>query len=226
MLRTIGFPLRISALFLTALSVTCSATVLDFEAFSGPSLFGPPPQTLNIPTTIGTVTISGGLILTQEANLPADQTSVYGSADFQDFVTGYSNPIRIVFPQPITNFFLDVYNGNTDAIDYTVADNAGHSATFNLPDNFSGGQSLIGFAATGTVVTITAGSSPNAIRWDFSIDNVTFNEPLPSTLAPEPSSIGFVGCGLVALGVVASKRRKMRSRPVPISDAGRTRDRE
>lgn len=226
MLRAVDFYLRISILLLTVLSVTCSATVVDFETFTGPSLFGPPAQTLNIPTTIGTVLISGGLILTQEANLPADQTSVYGTANFEDFVTGYSNPIRIVFPQPITNFFLDVYNGNTDAIDYTVADNAGHSATFNLPDNFSGGQSLIGFAATGTVVTITAGPSPNAIRWDYSIDNVTFNEPLPTTLAPEPSSIGFVGCGLVALGVVASRRRKMRPAPVQISDAGRTLHRE
>src|SRR3954454_17458802 len=176
MLLAVDFYLRISILLLTALSVTCSATVVDFETFTGPSLFGPPAQTLNIPTTIGTVLISGGLILTQEANLPADQTSVYGTANFEDVVTGYSNPIRIVFPQPITNFFLDVYNGNTEPIDYTVADNAGHTATFNLTDNFSGGQSLVGFAATGTVVTITAGRSPNAVRWDFSVDNVTFNE--------------------------------------------------
>lgn len=208
MLRAICFPLRISALILTLWSATCSATVLDFETFTGPSLFSGPPQTLNIPTSIGTVTISGGIVVTEEANLPADQSSVYGTVSFDDLDFDYSNPIRIVFPQPITNFFLNVYNGNTEPIDYTIADNAGNTATFNLLDNFSGGQSLVGFAATGTVVTITAGPSPNAVRWDFSIDNVTFNEPLPTTLAPEPSSIGFVGCGLAALGFFTSKRRK------------------
>ncbi len=219
MLRAILFQLQISALVVAALSVTCSAASIDFETFTGPSLFGPPPQTLNIPTTIGTVTISGGLVLTEETNLPADQTSVYGTGAFDNFETGYSNPIRIVFPEPITNFFLNVYNGNTEPIDYTVADNAGHSATFNLPDNFSGGQSLIGFPATGTVVTITAGPSPNAIRWDFSVDNVTFNEPLPSTLAPEPSSVAFVGCGLLALSLIASRRRKARLLALQVADA-------
>ena len=71
---------------------------LTLKHYTGPSLFGPPPQTLNIPTTIGTVTISGGLVLTEETNLPADQTSVYGTGAFDDFETGYSNPIRIVFP--------------------------------------------------------------------------------------------------------------------------------
>ena len=227
MSRAICLQLRISALILTVLSVTCSATVLDFETLTGPSLFGPPPQTLNIATSIGTVTVSGGLVLTEETNLPADQSSVYGTSAFDDVDTDYSNPITIVFPQPITNFFLNVYNGNTEPIDYTIADNAGHTATFNLTDNFSGGQSLVGFAATGTVVTITAGRSPNAVRWDFSVDNVTFNEPLPATLAPEPSTIGFVGCGLVGVGLVTLKRRRLASAAgAQVSDAGPANRRE
>jgi hypothetical protein len=194
------------------LCATVSAEVINFEQFVGPALFSGSQQTLNIVTSIGNVTVSGGMILTQEANLPANQTSVYATALFDNIVVGFSNPITVTFPQPITNFFLNVYNGNTDNIDYTIADNAGNSATMSLIDNFSGGQSLMGFAAGGTVVTITAGPSTTGTAWDFAIDNVTFNEPLPPDLVPEPGSARTLGGGLTLITALVAWKRATRLR--------------
>ena len=61
----------------------------------------------------------------------------------------------------------------------TVADNLGNSSSFLLAPNLSSGTTQIGFAAAGSVITITsdAGSA-----WDFSIDNIGFNEALPVTI--------------------------------------------
>ena len=200
-------PVHLCTVIIGALAVSTVAIAeqISFEQFTGPALFGSAQQTLTIPTSIGFVAVSGGAILQGEANLPADQTSVYATAHFDDLITGYSNPVTLSFPQPINNFFLDVYNGNTENIDYTVADNQGHSSTFNLPDNFSSGQSLIGFAATGNKITILAGPSTTGVDWDFSIDNVTFNEPLPPSLTPEPESLGTVGLGLVLGALLVRK---------------------
>ncbi len=200
-------PVRLCTVIIGALAVSTVAIAeqISFEQFTGAALFGSARQTLTIPTSVGLVTVSGGTILQAEANLPADQTSVYASAHFDNLIAGYSNPITLSFPQPINNFFLDVFNGNTDNVDYTVADNQAHSATFNLPDNFSNGQSLIGFAATGNKVTILAGPSTTGVDWDFSIDNVTFNEPLPPSLTPEPESLGTIGLGL-ALGALLVRK--------------------
>jgi hypothetical protein len=187
---------------------SATAEVIDFESFSGPSLFGGPLQNLNIATSIGTVTVKGGTILTSEANLPADTSSVYGTAGVQDGGLPYLDPITITFPSAITNFFLNVYNGNTTNVDYTVADNAGHSQTFNLASNFDGGESLVAIPATGNVITIYASPIQSDTIWDFSIDNITFNQALPQTA--EPMSAGLLGLafGLSGVGVL---RRRLRT---------------
>jgi hypothetical protein len=193
------------ALFLFCLTGTGRAEVIDFESYSGPSLFGGAPQTLNVLTSIGVVNITGGTVLSQEENLPADQTTVYGTEGFQGLDLGYTNPITITFPHAITNFFLNVYNGNTTPVAYTVADNAGHSATVTLADNFSGGQSIISFPATGSVVTISAAPIAGPTPWDFSIDNVTFDQPLPPS--PEPQSMALLGLGFSIFAFGALRRR-------------------
>ena len=88
----------------------------------------------------------------------------------------------------VNSFYLDVYNGQTFNVTYTVADNNGHSSSFVLVPNLASGTTQIGFnPANATSVTITsdAGSA-----WDFSIDNIVFNEGLPTTVptttAPPP----------------------------------------
>ena len=187
-------------------SATLNAEQINFENLSGPALFSGTQQTLFIPTSIGTVTLTGGEILTGETDLPADQTSVYGSVLFNNLVVGYSNPITLTFPKPINNLFLDLFNGNSDNVLYTLSDNAGNTEMFDLPNNFSGGSSLAGFAATGSVVTIYATPLNTDVPWDFSIDNVTFNEQLPAALAPEPAPAALLAFGLIAAGIIYRRK--------------------
>ena len=205
-------PRRLLILMLVALAAVAgtanqaSAIMIDFETYVGTSTFAAagPAQTLIIPTAIGNVTFSGGVILTQATNCPADQSSMYASADFG---SGLSNPLTVTFPVPVTNFFLDVLNGEPYNEDYTVADNASNLATFTLIPNTNSGMTTIGFAATGSVVTITAlpAGQPN---WDFAIDNVHFNEALPPNFTPEPVSMALMGTGLLGLAALRRLRRK------------------
>jgi hypothetical protein len=178
----------------------------DDQGLVGPSLFAnvlSSPQHLNISTGIGNVQFDGGVILTATANLPANQTSIYGTIS-PNFGTGATtlNPLTITFPSNITNFFLDVYNGLTTNIDYRVSDNAGHSATFTLAPNLSGGTTQIGFAAAGDLVFVESITVPTD-TWDFFIDNIHFNEPLPGV--PVPGTFLLLGSGLAAL--VAARRK-------------------
>jgi hypothetical protein len=190
------------------------ATVIDFEDTIGPSLFGSAtPFTYAITIDGYYVTVQGGTVLTQTTNLPANQTSVYGTLDLT--TPGYSNPLTVSFfdaithaPKDISNFFLDVLNGNTVDIDYTVADNLGNSQTFSLIPNVSSGAATVGFPAAGSVVTILAGpAGPGACcGWDFFVDNIHFNEALPPGL-PEPGTLALLGLGLAGLGFSRPRKR-------------------
>jgi hypothetical protein len=175
------------------------AEVINFENYTGPDVFGGPPQTLNVSTSIGNVIVSGGVILTNETNLPADESSVYGTA----FIGSYSNTITLKFPSNINNFFLNIYNGETYADSFTVADNLGHSNTVTIQPNLQGGMSLVSFPAAGDTVTI----STTDTAWDFSIDNVGFNQPTPGAAAPEPASIGMMGAAGLGLALLNRFRR-------------------
>jgi hypothetical protein len=100
-------------------------------------------------------------------------------------------------------------------VDYHIADNQGNSADFLLAPNLSGGLKTIGFAATGTEVTISAAtgqSTPGGMTWDFLIDNVHFDEPLPSGAAPEPGSLALIGIGLAMLALGRIRKNVVRSR--------------
>lgn len=191
-----------------------SAITINFDdqGLSGPSFFATagPAQSLNIDTSFGNVLFEGGVILEQTSNLPANQTAIYGTASFAD--SSLVNPLKITFESPVQNFFLDVYNGNIEPIIYTVADNAGNSSSFSLDPNLQGGQSKIGFEATGTEITI-ASSIGSSIDFDFFIDNITFNEDLPDDL-PDPVSESSTVLGsalLLAMGV-ALRRSRLRQR--------------
>ncbi len=88
-------------------------------------------QSLNVLTAIGSVNFQGGVLLDSATNLPADETVIYGTAgnaaDIGVFPgSGFTNPLTIAFPAPITNFYLDVLNGNTMNVDYHIADNNGN----------------------------------------------------------------------------------------------------
>ncbi len=197
---------------LVGMSSSGSATTINFDdqGLTGPSLFGQPEQTLVISTAAGNVTFSGGAILTNTANLPVNQTSVYGTTNI---VTGLLNPLTITFDNPVTNFLVDVLNGETSAGSYEVADNEGHSSTFTIPANTASGAETIGFAASGDVVTITSLTFGDS--FDFLIDNIQFDVPIScgangcvntGTSVVEPASLPLLGLPLVALAYLRRRR--------------------
>jgi PEP-CTERM motif len=216
--RGLTYILRVvvACLFFCAATPSLFAAVLDLETFSGPSVFADAgsADTLTIPTSIGQVMISGGVILSNATFSTSNTTSIYATANnLEQFGLPNDptrlNPITVTFPVPITNFFLDVINGLPARTSYMVADNAGNSASFELPTTLEfGGFTQIGFAAAGTVVTI--GSTTGLPAWDFAIDNIHFNEPLPPDLSevPEPATAMLITAGLLA--IMAGRKRSAR----------------
>lgn len=189
--------LSVASLAFTALEKPTFAAVINFDdqGFSGPSQFdlAGDAQTLSINTDVGSVTFTGGVILTNATNLPANRSATYGTANnirgIRDNFTR-QNPLVIEFENPVENFFLDVFNGvPIPSLNYTVADDIGNSSTFSLESNARGGFQKIGFQATGQRITITPDTSAAALEprfskgaYDFLIDNVTFNTSLPDDL--------------------------------------------
>jgi hypothetical protein len=190
------------------------ADIINFEQFLGPGDFlsAGPNQTLVIGTTIGDVVFTGGVILTNTTNLPANQTSLYGTAFFSETPV---NTITVTFPQNINNFFLNLYNGHVVADTFTISDNLSNLVSPTLDPNLLSGTSLVSFPAAGSVVTITTANE----FWDFFIDNVGFNEPTPGeppppqppppTSVPEPGTITLLAsAGLI--GIAARMQRRNR----------------
>ena len=191
----------VSALSLAAVTATAStaavAAVINFDA---QGLFGPKTfnlagnaQPLVVETNAGRVRFEGGVILSNVTNLPANSSSIYGTAN--NITNIDNNPTRrksltIEFENPVENFFLDVFNGvPVPQLNYTVADDIGNAATFELASNNQSGFQKIGFPAAGRRITITPDTSAAALEpefaagaYDFLIDNITFNTALPNDL--------------------------------------------
>src|SRR5262249_4424022 len=109
-----------AALFCLVSGISVKADVIDFDTLTGPDLFGlTTPQTLTFLTSSGTLTITGGTILTNATNFPADPSSVYGTTN----CCGYSNTITLTFTSAINNFFMDLFNGQIFTDTFTVSDN-------------------------------------------------------------------------------------------------------
>lgn len=141
-------------------------TVINFDQFSASSFF----QSIQPPLTVGVATFSGGQLLNATTFLPADPTTVYGTAFF---CAGCLPTITIDFSQPVSDFSMLVLNGQTFTVVYTVQDNVGGMSTITLVANFLSGAGTVTLPSTNIMkVTITS----NAAQWDFFIDNVTFQK--------------------------------------------------
>jgi hypothetical protein len=181
---------------------SASADTIDFEDQTGPSFFSEATaQTLTYTgTSSGTLTITGGTVLTDTSSLPADETSVYGTAYFGNAL---SNTITLTFSSDINNFFFDLINGQVYADTFTVSDNLGNTATYTIPSNADSGVALVSLPAEGNVVTITT-TDPG---WDFFIDNIGFNQSTPGTV-PEPAALSLLCTGLGGIMLMAMFRRR------------------
>lgn len=190
--------------FCATTSISFATTInFDDQGFTGTSFFASTtPISPTISTVDGDVLLDGGGFLSNTANLPANQTTVYGTASF---LNGGLNPITLSFDNPVTNFSLDILNGDTSSATYMLSDNIGNSSTFTIAPNLSGGKSTVGFAATGDTISITAivanGGVANTVFnpadptfFDFFIDNILFNAPVPTDIIT-PDDIVIVSPG-------------------------------
>jgi hypothetical protein len=173
------------ALTVGAARASASTTTIDFESLTGPSLFCPTAA----PVTIGAATFSGGAILTAVTQLPADETTVYATAN----CPGYAPAITVTFSTPVSNFSVLVLNGEAATVNYTVASDVGGTVTKSLVPNLSSGADTFTLPDTGiTSVTITRGMS--ATVWDFFIDDVSFTAT--ATTVSECKNGGWVAFGI------------------------------
>ncbi len=147
-------------------STTEPTQTIDFEQFSGPSVF----TGIQPPLTAGIATFSGGQILSATSFLPANPTKVYGTAVF---CPGCLPTITIDFSQPVSNFSVFVANGQTFTVVYTVQDDQGGTKTLVLLANFNSGAGTFTLPST-NIRRVTVTSS--AADWDFFIDNIRFDE--------------------------------------------------
>lgn len=155
------------------------ADLIDFEAQGSGALsfFTGFPDS---PLVIGNATFTGGQLLFQET-IAIDSTAVYGTAFFGG--PGYTNPLTILFSEPVSGFNVQVTNEGADV--YTVADNLGGSQSSVLGMN---DPHLFSLPDTGITSVTISGASP---FWDFAIDNVGFapTGPPPGSPVPEPAGI-------------------------------------
>jgi hypothetical protein len=154
----------------TALAASLSAQgSIDFEQFTGPSFFTGCNAATGNPLTVNGVTFVGGQILTNTGGLPADETTVYGTANFSP---GCANPITFTFAEPATNVSFLLLNGQPATVSYVVVDNQGQTHVVTLPANFAAGSSTVTIQDSNIVsVTIISASLP----FDFFIDNIVWD---------------------------------------------------
>ena len=151
---------------------------IDFENLSGPSFFcefdaGPADS----PLTISDVTLTGGKILTATSNLPANQTTVYGTASFCP-TTNLARSLTITFARPVTQVSFDLYSGAGISAEYTVTSNIGVTETKSVPPPFVAVPTRFTLVGRG-ITTLTIIPPDFGGFWDYLIDNIAY------TVAPQ-----------------------------------------
>ncbi len=136
---------------------------VDFEKFSGPSVF----SGVQPPLKSEGATFSGGQILSGATFLPRNSSVVYGTAFF---CPGCSPTITVDLSAPVNGVRMLLMNGQTFNVSYVVQDDKGGSSSVTLPPNSASGSAIIDLPTKGIKrVVISSGTG----SWDFFIDNIT-----------------------------------------------------
>jgi hypothetical protein len=198
---------------------TPSTLLINFETVpvepTGPNLFSVAgaAQTITVP---GVATISGGVILGDETNLPAQAfgtpPNVYGTAGFGN---NLSSTLTLTFNAafPVTQVSFPVFNGATITESYLITAYNGAAVVAsqtltNLASNALGGYAIADLTSTSIssiTVAPTALNDPAVNGWDFSIDSIALNESVQQAFAPEPAGLTLLG--LFAIGIIFITRR-------------------
>ena len=201
-----------SLIFLTAFFLVvvlqAKADSISFEDQpAGPSTFAYSSGLQTI--TEGIVTLSGGVILTNETY--ADQNiNVYATCASSTCGVSYlfSDPITITFAQPVSDLTVVIVNNLPDT--FTLADNNGNSVSASLPYL---ADTAITLNDT-DITSVTIGTADDG--WDFALqgnDSLTFT-PDPSTdpiPTPEPGTAILLCTGLLGLAMRTRKYSLKRS---------------
>jgi|SRR5271166_796338 len=176
------------------------------DGFSGPSNFptSGAPQTQKVSVGATDVTLQGGVFLSNETRLPADETTVYG--------TGYIDPnlapymITISFSTNVTNVVFNLYNGTPTQEAYNIIGSNGNVQQVTIPPNSENGENIVYVPGSVDKVIIApvSGTQP-----DYSINRIQFNFDLAGTLNNPKSALGksytnfenafAIGCSAIAL---------------------------
>ena len=166
-------------LFLIPLSsALCQSQTINFAEYSGPSIF----SAVDPPLQVGPATLSGGQILTDATNAPADEGTIYGTANF---CSGCLPTITVDFSVPVSQLSMFLINGETFTVTYTVVDNQGGSQTITLVANFNSGAGTVALPESGITQVKVTGS---AGTWDFAIGSVTFTPGATVLVDPVPNA--------------------------------------
>jgi hypothetical protein len=206
-------------------STFASSLLVNFETVppepTGPSTFAAagPAQTIVVS---GVATFTGGVILGNETNLPAQSfgspPNVYATAGFG---TSLSSTITMAFNPAflVSEVSFPVFNGSTQTESYVI--DAFNGATLvatqtlsNLPSTGSSGFGIATLTAANITRVTVAPSALDATccsGWDFSIDSVALNETVQQAFAPEPGTLGLLGIGVcTVLGFAVRKLKSKR----------------
>jgi hypothetical protein len=202
------------AILLSALGANAGTILINFETVpviaTGPSLFASagPMQAITVP---GVATFTGGVVLGNAANLPAQAFTTppnsYGTANSIGAGPGLLSTLTIALDSAfgtVNEVSFPILNGST--INETYIVDAFNGATLvasqtfpNVPSNLNSGFAIADIMSPSiTSVTISPLSLDASCcgGWDFFIDSVALNSSVQQAFAPEPASLVLIGLAL------------------------------